>query len=234
MTSHAVLAYFLILFITSALHVHDVPAIWSTSIFIVEWFPSHSCDRASVHKPESEPSVYRDSEEGGFRDSWGRYWPFKRRDPGSRDSDQQSQQSRISTRPKWSKALTIRRGIDEPFGGKGSRNNTIASKRDSAPHTGGDLLLPPEVVHSKESLTGRSEGSRYVELFRESILPPIPTTQLDTHSYYGLGSTSRVTSPFPIKLADNDKPIPLPRLSEWIRADEEKGINVHTIPTLSP
>jgi len=33
---------------------------------------------------------------------------------------------------------------------------------------------------------------------------------------------------------DEDDPIPLPRLSEWIRADAEKGINVHTIPPISP
>lgn len=33
---------------------------------------------------------------------------------------------------------------------------------------------------------------------------------------------------------DEDAPIPLPRLSEWIRADAEKGINVHTIPPVSP
>jgi hypothetical protein len=33
---------------------------------------------------------------------------------------------------------------------------------------------------------------------------------------------------------DEDEPIQLPRLSEWIRADAEKGINVHTIPPVSP
>jgi len=239
--SFTMLAYFLVLFITSVLHMHDVPQIWSSSIFAVEWFPSRPCDHVSVTKLESEPSVYGDNE-GGFRDSWGRHWPFKRRDrDADRDSDRQSQQSRFSTRPKWSRALTIKRGVDEPFARKGSRNNTIASKhhhaaRASHSPTGSNLLLPPDAVCSKESVTGRSEGSRYVELFRESILPPIPTTELDTDLYYGLpsSSTSGVANPFPLKLADNDKPIPLPRLSKWIRADEEKGINVHTIPALSP
>jgi hypothetical protein len=237
---YAVLAYFLVLFITSVLHMHDVPKIWSSSIFAVEWFPSRHCDHGSATKLESEPSVYCDNEEGGFRDSWGRHWPFKRRDQvANRDSDQQSQQSRLSTRPKWSRALTIKRGVDDPFARNGSRNNTISSKQDPtarASPTGSNLLLPPDAAHSKGSIIQRSESSRYVELFRESILPPIPTTELDTDLYYRLpsSSTSRLANPFPLKVADNDKPIPLPRLSKWIRADEERGLNVHTIPALSP
>jgi hypothetical protein len=57
-------------------------------------------------------------------------------------------------------------------------------------------------------------GSRFVETFRESQ------------------TLSRSPNPFQTHV-DDSKPIPLPRLSEWIRADEIKGINLHTVP-LSP
>ncbi|KAJ8457044.1 hypothetical protein ONZ45_g18473 [Pleurotus djamor] len=41
-------------------------------------------------------------------------------------------------------------------------------------------------------------------------------------------------SPFPAAVEDQDIPIPLPRLSSWIRADARNGITVHTIPMPSP
>ncbi len=39
---------------------------------------------------------------------------------------------------------------------------------------------------------------------------------------------------FPVDIEDPDKPIAFRRFSEWIRADIEEGINVHTVPRLSP
>jgi len=200
-----------------------VPNVWSTTVYAVSWFSQSNCDIPLAKISDEEPAKPRPTT-GGFRDSWGRFWASPRRDvEAGSDADRQS------TRAPWSKGLATRRGIDVPFAKMG---DAAISNRTSP--TGSTLLRPPPEAHPKDGGPSQREGSRYVELFRESVLPPIPSSQSDTLSYYGLHLDPRPDSPFPLRVDDHDLPIPLPRLSEWIRADTAKGINVHTVPPISP
>jgi hypothetical protein len=76
------------------------------------------------------------------------------------------------------------------------------------------------------------DASRFIERFRESQLQP-SASWWETPAQYGLQLTPHAEV-FPRKVDDHDVPIPLPRLSEWIRADAVRGIDVHTSPLHSP
>lgn len=119
-------------------------------------------------------------------------------------------------RAPWSRLSNIRRGVDTPF----KRQGPTSSVRNS---TSAAIVSLPIVPHNAQ---GRAtSGSRFIEKFRESQLifrseNPMPCVN---HSMIR-------QDPFPLKIDNHDLPIPLPRLSEWIRADAVKGISVHTIP----
>jgi hypothetical protein len=219
------------LFITSIAHIRSVPEIWTTSVYAVPWFVRKSEDLQPLNSEKTskmEPSIVEDSSNGGCRDNWGRLWP------GSKKGKEEDIETRYTTAEKgkgkevpWTDRINndIRRGIDDPFASPTARSSP----------TGSSLLLPLPDAHTKDAI-GRSDTSRYVENFRDSTLPPIPSE--NPLSYYGLylDGVPHVdeVNVFPKQVINPDKPIPLPRLSEWIRADTAKGINVHTVPPISP
>jgi len=111
---------------------------------------------------------------------------------------------------------SARRGIDPPF----SRRNTCSN---SSSPTISSLTLP-----SCPNKSVKSEvGSRFIETFRESKLLARP----ETSEHFVENQVHK--DPFPSLVMDVDAPIPLPRLSEWVRADALKGISVHTNPHTS-
>ncbi|KAK7014954.1 hypothetical protein R3P38DRAFT_2998604 [Favolaschia claudopus] len=94
-------------------------------------------------------------------------------------------------------AHDIRRGVDEPFACK--------AESDVTPQSSPSMLklnaaLPPLPLRVESK--AKSAGSRFIERFRDSHVP-VRTAQ----------------TPFPSGVADHDMPIPLPRRSEWVRAD---------------
>lgn len=108
-------------------------------------------------------------------------------------------------RDSLAESTPLRRGIDDPFPRPGTNSNR------SSPTLKLNLDFP--------SFPGKSlglgiSGSRYVEKFRESgVLSRSETPGQYTTHYHAQKSS------FPSYVADLDKPIPLPELSEWIRAD---------------
>lgn len=108
----------------------------------------------------------------------------------------------------WAKTSNFRRGVDHPF--KLSDNNSSGRTSPTS------LPCPPLNIRPKDALHNTPIASRFIERFRSS--------QTDSHleipsmhaSMYGSGSP---IVPFPPLVIDHDLPIPLPRLSEWIRAD---------------
>jgi hypothetical protein len=110
---------------------------------------------------------------------------------------------------------TIRRGVDPPFNVRspGSTARSLTSTAVNFPS-------PP----SKSANHSRS-GSRFVEKFRESVILARPETPSLYSTHHRADSRS-----FPQSVSDIDQPIPLGRLSEWVRADALRGVNVHTHP----
>ncbi|KAG6903196.1 hypothetical protein C0995_002739 [Termitomyces sp. Mi166 len=109
----------------------------------------------------------------------------------------------------WAK--TIRRGIDPPFKSSG------LSAASSPSTTTTSLPVAPLRIQSRNIA-----GSRFIERFRESAR----LSRRENVSQIQSTGQNQV-NPFPPRVEDYDLPIPLPRLSEWIRADDIKGINVH-------
>jgi len=116
----------------------------------------------------------------------------------------------------WARSNNIRRGIDMPFKRQESPS-TVRSSTSTA-----IVRLPTMPLDAQ----GRNTTcSRFIEKIRESHI----ITRSETPIQNGFHLTSRGDA-FPSKVDDHNLPIPLPRLSEWIRADAVKGINVHTMP----
>jgi hypothetical protein len=112
----------------------------------------------------------------------------------------------------WAQSNDIRRGVDMPFKIQGP----TLPVQPSASTAIISLPIVPLNAQGRDTV-----GSRFIEKFRESQW----TTRSET-AIRGFISED----PFPSKVDNHDLPIPLPRLSEWIRADAVKGINVHTMP----
>lgn len=113
---------------------------------------------------------------------------------------------------------SLRRGIDPPF-----------SRQPKSTHSNSSSLTLSSSVLSLPSYPSKSvkteSGSRFIEKFREST----SLARLGSLEHFITNHYIR-QDPFPSSVADIDAPIPLPRLSEWVRADALKGISVHTNP----
>ncbi|KAF9001861.1 hypothetical protein BDQ17DRAFT_555105 [Cyathus striatus] len=119
----------------------------------------------------------------------------------------------------WAESTKIRRGKDSPFQVADSLESVVMKHSD-------DRLpsLPPKLPTVDISETARL-GSRFIEKFRESRT----LSRSESPIQYGAHFTES-NSPFPPTVQNHDLPIPLPRLSKWVRADALKGVDVHTIP----
>ncbi|KAJ3501997.1 hypothetical protein NLJ89_g9086 [Agrocybe chaxingu] len=107
----------------------------------------------------------------------------------------------VEIKAPWAIGQT-RRGVDTPF----ARPSGTTSNRSSP------TLLPS--IPSRSATTGAA-GSRFVEKFRESSI--LARSESPSHYHYHAHTNS-----FPPSVEDFDKPIPLPSLSEWVRADGSK------------
>lgn len=105
---------------------------------------------------------------------------------------------------------TARRGIDPPF-----------TRQPKSTDSSSDLSFPSYPNRSAKS----ESGSRFIEKFRESTL----LARSESLEHFVANSQVH-QDPFPLSVLDVDTPIPLPRLSQWVRADVLRGISVHTNP----
>ena len=79
--------------------------------------------------------------------------------------------------------------------------------------------------------TGGKSGTPSMVPSSVTVAPSVPPKDLRIKVP---PTPSREGSPFPDSVDNQDIPIPLPRLSAWIRADAIRGITVHTIPIPTP
>ncbi|KAF8163207.1 hypothetical protein B0H34DRAFT_794941 [Crassisporium funariophilum] len=203
------LAYFLTLFITTMAHKRVYPDIWKRTVYGVEWFGGHeelpSKEKSITDFCRKIPRVDDDPYFDHYEDiestsARKRHYPL-------RDS--------IGASAPWASA-PVRRGVDPPF----ATRPTTRSDR-SSPTT----LNVPLPSFPDKSAGSSHTSTRFIEKFRESsVLARSETSgQFTTHHHARQDS-------FPPSVADIDSPIPLPRLSEWVRADALKGIDVHSNP----
>ncbi|KAG6850527.1 hypothetical protein H0H93_012143 [Arthromyces matolae] len=106
----AILTYSMALFISAIAHVHLVPAIWTESIYSVDWFKLRVPDLSEANGLDSEA------------DSWSRY--MKDIETGRHIRDKNANQA------PWAK--TIRRGIDVPFKSNGPSAATSPSETSTS------------------------------------------------------------------------------------------------------
>ena len=206
--------YFLALFFTSMAHVRDDPELWRKTMYTVDWFNSA---RASLKQPQGHTDIWEEK-------------PHEEENPYSRYLDdiestsshklkvQSIAISATDTPAPWARVNNVRRGVDTPFA---KRDGGVSTQ--TSPQSLGDKTLPLTPIFTKmqSSKTG-TVGSRFIEKFRESRV----LSRSESPSQYG---SHFMTADYP-PVIDHDLPIPLPRLSEWVRADALKGINVHTVP----
>ncbi|KAJ6630687.1 hypothetical protein B0H10DRAFT_2207733 [Mycena sp. CBHHK59/15] len=182
------------------------PGIWSAPAASVDWF---------VHRTLNAGGDGNDDKE----DSWTRYLgeiessaARKHKYGGSLPVDLEKgvhlEDGQAEEKAPWARQ-NVRRGVDDPFALRGDgASDSGATERQNA-------ALPPLPLRV-EAKGGKSAGSRFIERFRES------------RALARGASTSPVFAP---GVADHDAPIPLPRLSEWIRADALR-VDVHADPQM--
>lgn len=208
------MAYFFVLFVSSFSHSRVYPNIWKSSVYSIGWF----VNPISLSGGNDQcGSPFAASKSRQVVDSWNSYLDDIEAASKDGSSNKHPRNVRGVEKAPWAQDMPIRRGVDSPF-----------AKRETAP-------VQPEIpvaalplrVQTK-GLSQATMGSRFIEKFRESKI----LSRSESPSTFGLHFLSPVTpsAPFPPSVDNHDLPIPLPRLSEWIRADAMKGISVHTVP----
>ncbi|KIY64229.1 hypothetical protein CYLTODRAFT_493277 [Cylindrobasidium torrendii FP15055 ss-10] len=202
--SFTLLGYFFLLLISVLSHGRDLPTIWITSIYAVPWFNPNCIEY--VGQPGTKELLDPDN------DTWTRYLANI---ASSADTDCEK-----AEKTHWSQSIDIKRGIDSPFMLRDDERLSAVSSFQNRPQR------PPRPPTQALSI-----GSRFVERFRDSRVlsrppapPPVPAMRshfsIDTEST-GLGRQTMMS--FATDVADHDKPIPLPRHSQWLRADLTKS-----------
>jgi hypothetical protein len=192
LSSLSMLAYFFVLFVSAMTHTRFEAEIWTKPVYQVKWFgyTNSRLKSSDVGGPRSVP--------GMENDSWTRYL----NDIESVGVPQARNPALDNEKAPWA-PTNVRRGRDSPFRTpvKRESDNSDASSdssfsigpRESAP-------LPPLPL-SVQVKGGKPIGSRFIERFRESQMLSRPSAPAIDQAY------------------SHDKPIPRPRLSQWMSAD---------------
>ncbi|KAK0450762.1 hypothetical protein EV421DRAFT_1774940 [Armillaria borealis] len=216
--SFLVLAYVFSLFVSAVTHSHEHSSIWSKSVYTVPWFrsttPDASSDGGSSHTVAAKL--------GYGNDSWSQYLG----DIASTGD----RKRKVAEKTHWADKTQIRRGVDDPFVKRSDDSTSANSSRRSSEEISSPTFQSPRTPPAPPRAESKPQsiGSRFIERFRESRVLARPG-----QSHFSMESFMTSGGAFPRDVDDHDKPIPLPRLSEWMRADAKKGITVHTIP-MSP
>ncbi|KAG9226401.1 hypothetical protein CCMSSC00406_0003280 [Pleurotus cornucopiae] len=183
-----------------------LPVAWATTLTLLTYFFGLIV-LCAVHMP-SYPAIWDDTV---YKFPWflhpdGTYQPYVRQRKTDEETGDASSPTSIATH-----GTRRRFTLDPPSWAKALN---VRRGRDSPFATSGVRSGTPSMVPSSVTVA--------------PLVPPkdlrikVPPTP------------SREGSPFPDSVDNQDIPIPLPRLSAWIRADAIRGITVHTIPIPTP
>ncbi|KAJ7774714.1 hypothetical protein B0H16DRAFT_69639 [Mycena metata] len=178
--------------------------IWSASALDIDWFVHRELDANSTQTEDNDSwTRYL----GDIESSAARKQRFHSTPDFGAGSNPQANINAYPEKAPW--AQNIRRGVDEPFSSR-SESDTAS---DATVVSSGKLnaALPP--LPLRVETKAKPVGSRFIERFRES---------------QNTVRSSQPTTPFPSTIEDHNKPIPLPRLSEWIRADASEAARPST------
>jgi len=200
MSSILLLAYFLSLFMTTMAHKRLYSDIWRRSVYGVAWFR-----RSREISPKGNHLDL---------DPYADYYDDIENSSARKSLNLVPDPIEKNAAP-WA-TNQVRRGVDPPF----SRQPTSNSSDRSSPTVTASAL--PSYPNKSAKF---DNGSRFIEKFRESTL--LARTESLEHF---VSKYQAQQNPLPPLVLDVDAPIPLPRLSEWVRADALRGISVHTNP----
>ncbi len=195
--------YFLSLFMTTLAHKNLYPNIWTEYLYDVEWFG----------QPAQQPSK-EEIMEGFFKtmpknDTESYFDHFDKIDSTATRKKLYLPDTIEKSAP--GAMPNIRRGVDPPFATK----STVSSPRSAQLPPILPLSLPNRIA-TLGSFAGSTSGSRFIERFREStVLARSETPNQYVNHYH----TRKDSSAFPRSVDDVDQPIPLPRMSKWIKAE---------------
>jgi hypothetical protein len=193
-------------------HKSIYPNIWNRTIYSIQWFehvpglPSKEkmvqnfCGRAAFDDEAVYAAFYHDDiESAAIRPK------YSLRDPADEPAP-------------WA-ATPIRRGIDSPFATQPAQTS---SRRDRTSPTTSVSATPtltlPSLPDRRADPLLPSNGSRYVEKFRESsVLARSESPAQFTRHYHSRTNSTSLLSAFALDL---DQPIPLTRMSEWVKAED--------------
>ena len=241
-----VIVYSLMLFGITIGHMHTYPSIWWSSVYSVPWFiPPKSNESDITTQPESRSKSHAKGMSASSNTSHDSFIVFRYiRDRFSSKMDdvennisepilfprqsnglQAMPRQPSVSRPVWAREATGRRGLDTPFARKediipladmSAETRTepvglvVPQPRIAQPRRGVDQPFARRVDGPTPPSAAYIEGTLQVPHFNTRPLSPLQRKQT-------------VSPVFSQKIEDQDSPIPLPKLSEWIRADSDKG-----------
>jgi len=227
---YTVIAYFLMLFGTTTAHMHTYPLIWWGSIYTVPWFASptpNEADATTQPEPASGfPSRSKTQSVLSNRNSFIAVRFLRHRFSAKVDDVESISEPILFPRqsnglhpvpargslPGWARKATIRRGLDTPFTWKKDPAETIKlaapQPRIAQPRRGVDPPFATKVDGPTVPPTIYIEGN-------------LPVPRFNTRPLSPLQRELTVSTAFSQKVEDQDSPIPLPNVSEWIRADSK-------------
>jgi len=195
---------------TTTAHKNIYPDIWTQSLYEIDWFgqsPSPLFKKEHLKKEHVVQDFLQRGKDSNVVPPYCLYDDIEYEPPRKEiflPNDVEEAAPWISP--------SVRRGVDVPFASKpshlGSSTSTISSRPPTLP-----LSLPNRSATPNSTWTN---GSRFIERFRDSAVLARPETTSQFSSHYHAKQDS---GSFPRSVDDVDQPIPLPRLSKWISAD---------------
>ncbi|KAF9483894.1 hypothetical protein BDN70DRAFT_799003, partial [Pholiota conissans] len=200
------LTYFLALFVSTMVHKSIYPNIWKRSIYSIQWYEQ-------VPELPTKEKVVQDFCGGKAFDDEAIYAAFYHDDvEASVNRAKYSPRPSVDKLASWVDPSPVRRGIDPPFASQ------PASRRTSPTNSTAATLALPSFPHRSADPLTPSSGSRYVEKFRESsVLARAEGPAQYARHYHSKSNSSGL---LPALALDFDQPIPLTRMSKWVKADE--------------
>lgn len=216
------MSYFLAVFVATMCHKAIYPDIWKRTIYSIQWFD------AAAPEPLVEKGT-RHSYTGSTFDEYDVFAAFYH-DPEA-PGNRQARDTSLDPAP-W--AVPGRRGIDHPFQRNPAQPWRLSPTTTTSPAPPQlppkDLVLPllpafpgrsADPFASMFSVPPPASGSRFVEKFRESsVLARGESPEEFAKRYHAR------TSSFPLSVLDLDQPIPLTKLSEWVKVNDKGRYDV--------
>ncbi|KAG6335399.1 hypothetical protein ID866_3694 [Astraeus odoratus] len=212
-----ILGYCLTICITACVHAPWIPDLWTMPVSSVPWFdfgtkaPVATSGVPSTGKASKFSRFSSASNESCpitryITERWGKLSGVERQSqsPSNPILFSRGHQSMDSRRPTWARQMDVRRGVDQPFV---RPPPPFAVLRDAHP------LQPPAVLTKEVAM---SRQSHYVDICHTSEMK-----SSDGRSTLTLATETPTM--FPKGIEDPDRPIPLPHLSQWVRADGGKA-----------